>query len=55
VIFNAASSSAAKRGQRIQRYYRDTAMYLGHFSAQYLRTSVDLACVHFGLPDELPA
>lgn len=53
--FSEASSSAAKRGQRMQRYYRDTAMYLSHFSAQYARSWVDLACVHFGLPDELPA
>ena len=53
VIFAAASSSAAKRGQRLQRYYRDVAMYQGHISAQYLTTAAELARVRFGLPDGL--
>ena len=53
VIFAAASSSAAKRGRRLQRYYRDISMYRGHISAQYLTTSAELARVHFGLPDGL--
>jgi 3-hydroxy-9,10-secoandrosta-1,3,5(10)-triene-9,17-dione monooxygenase len=52
-IFAAASSSAAKRGQRLQRYYRDVSMYRGHISAQYLTTAGELARVHFGLPDSL--
>jgi 3-hydroxy-9,10-secoandrosta-1,3,5(10)-triene-9,17-dione monooxygenase len=53
VVFAAASSSAAKRGQRIQRYYRDAAMYRSHIAAQYLSTAGELARVHFGLPDTL--
>jgi 3-hydroxy-9,10-secoandrosta-1,3,5(10)-triene-9,17-dione monooxygenase len=53
VVFAAAGSSSAKRGQRLQRYYRDTAMYHGHISAQYLSTAGELAKVHFGLPDSL--
>ncbi len=52
-IFTASSSSAAKRGTRLQRYYRDTAMYRGHIAAQYLTTAGELARVHFGLPDSL--
>jgi 3-hydroxy-9,10-secoandrosta-1,3,5(10)-triene-9,17-dione monooxygenase len=52
-LFAAASSSAAKRGQRMQRYYRDVSMYHGHISAQYLSTAGELARVHFGLPDAL--
>jgi 3-hydroxy-9,10-secoandrosta-1,3,5(10)-triene-9,17-dione monooxygenase len=52
-IFAASSSSAAKRGTRLQRYYRDVAMYHGHIAAQYLTTAGDLARVHFGLPDSL--
>jgi 3-hydroxy-9,10-secoandrosta-1,3,5(10)-triene-9,17-dione monooxygenase len=52
-IFAAAGSSAAKRGQRLQRYYRDVAMYRGHIAAQYLTTAGELARVHFGLPDSL--
>jgi len=53
VIFAAAGSSAAKRGQRLQRYYRDVAMYRGHIASQYLNTAGELARVHFGLPDTL--
>jgi 3-hydroxy-9,10-secoandrosta-1,3,5(10)-triene-9,17-dione monooxygenase len=53
VIFNASSSSAAKRGQRIQRYYRDVAMYRSHIAAQYMGTVREMAKVHFGLPDNL--
>ncbi len=52
-IFAASSSSAAKRGTRLQRYYRDVAMYHGHIASQYLTTAGDLARVHFGLPDTL--
>jgi 3-hydroxy-9,10-secoandrosta-1,3,5(10)-triene-9,17-dione monooxygenase len=52
-IFAASSSSAAKRGTRLQRYYRDVAMYHGHIASQYLTTAGELARVHFGLPDSL--
>ena len=38
---------------RLQRYYRDVAMYHGHIASQYLTTAGDLARVHFGLPDSL--
>ena len=53
IIFAAAGSSAAKRGTRLQRYYRDVAMYRGHIAAQDLTTAGELARVHFGLPDSL--
>jgi 3-hydroxy-9,10-secoandrosta-1,3,5(10)-triene-9,17-dione monooxygenase len=53
VICAAASSSAAKQGQRIQRYYRDVAMYHGHIAAQYLNIGTEVARIHFGLPDTL--
>ena len=52
-IFAAAGSSAAKRGQRLQRYWRDASMYHGHIAAQYQSTAGDFARVHFGLPDSL--
>jgi 3-hydroxy-9,10-secoandrosta-1,3,5(10)-triene-9,17-dione monooxygenase len=52
-VFAAASSSSAKRGQRIQRYYRDTAMYRGHIASQYLNVAGEVARIHFGLPDGL--
>ncbi len=53
VIFAASSSSAAKRGARLQRYYRDVAMYHGHIASQHLTTAGELARVHFALPDSL--
>ncbi len=53
VVWAAASSSAARHGQRIQRYYRDVSMYHGHIAARYLNTATELARIHFGLPDTL--
>ena len=53
IIFAAAGSSAARRGTRLQRCYRDAAMYRGHIAAQHLVTAGELARVHFGLPDSL--
>ena len=46
--FTVAGSSAAKRGQRMLRYYRDVSMYRGHISAQYLSTATEYAQLHFG-------
>jgi 3-hydroxy-9,10-secoandrosta-1,3,5(10)-triene-9,17-dione monooxygenase len=53
VIFAAAGSSAARRGQRLQRYWRDVSMYHGHFAAQQLSTAGGVARMHFGLADSL--
>jgi len=48
-IFAESSSAATKRGQRIERYYRDVAMYRSHISAQSLNFAAPLARAHFGL------
>jgi 3-hydroxy-9,10-secoandrosta-1,3,5(10)-triene-9,17-dione monooxygenase len=50
LLFRAASSAAAKKGQRIERYWRDCAMYRGHSSAQSATFATGVARVHFGLP-----
>jgi 3-hydroxy-9,10-secoandrosta-1,3,5(10)-triene-9,17-dione monooxygenase len=50
LLFRAASSSAAKKGQRIERYYRDCAMYRSHTSSQLANLASGLARLHFGLP-----
>ena len=50
LIFRAASSAAAKKGQRIERYWRDCAMYRSHSSAQSATFATGAARVHFGLP-----
>ena len=52
-LFGAASSSAAKRGSRMQRYYRDVGTYHGHISARHDVIAADVARIHFGLPDGL--
>jgi 3-hydroxy-9,10-secoandrosta-1,3,5(10)-triene-9,17-dione monooxygenase len=49
-VFNNASSAAAKKGQRIQRYYRDCAMYRSHISSQYLNFAGPIGRAHLGLP-----
>jgi 3-hydroxy-9,10-secoandrosta-1,3,5(10)-triene-9,17-dione monooxygenase len=52
-LFASSSSSAAKRGTRMQRYYRDASAYIGHISARHDIIAADVARVHFGLPDGL--
>ncbi len=52
-LFGAASSSAAKRGTRMQRYYRDVSVYHGHISARHDVVAAEVARIHFGLPDNL--
>jgi 3-hydroxy-9,10-secoandrosta-1,3,5(10)-triene-9,17-dione monooxygenase len=53
VLFQTVGSSAAKRGQRMQRYFRDVAMYRGHIASQYLNWASGFARVHFGLADRV--
>jgi 3-hydroxy-9,10-secoandrosta-1,3,5(10)-triene-9,17-dione monooxygenase len=53
LLFRSSGSSAARRGQRMQRYFRDAAMYRGHIAAQYLNIATEFARAHFGLPDHL--
>ncbi len=49
LLFRTGGSSAAKNGQRLQRYYRDVSMYRGHFAAQYEGSSQRLGMEHFGI------
>jgi 3-hydroxy-9,10-secoandrosta-1,3,5(10)-triene-9,17-dione monooxygenase len=49
MLFRTCSSSGARDGQRIQRYYRDVSMYRGHISSQYETVAQRLALVHLGL------
>jgi 3-hydroxy-9,10-secoandrosta-1,3,5(10)-triene-9,17-dione monooxygenase len=53
LLFRNGGSSAAKRGQRMNRYFRDVAMYRGHVAAQYLNTAAEFAKAYFGIPDSL--
>jgi 3-hydroxy-9,10-secoandrosta-1,3,5(10)-triene-9,17-dione monooxygenase len=48
LVFNNASSAAAKKGQRIQRYQRDCAMYRSHISSQFLNFAAPIGRVHLG-------
>ena len=50
LLFHNASSAAARRGHRLERYFRDVAMYRSHMSAQYLNIAAGIGRVHFGLP-----
>ncbi|MBT3884562.1 MAG: hydroxylase, partial [Rhodospirillaceae bacterium] len=53
LIFRAASSSASKKGQRIERYFRDVAMYRSHISSQQPNFAGGLARLHFGQPMQM--
>lgn len=49
LLFRSAGSSASKRGQRMQRYFRDVMTYRGHGTAQYLNWAPRYAMTYFGL------
>jgi 3-hydroxy-9,10-secoandrosta-1,3,5(10)-triene-9,17-dione monooxygenase len=49
MLFRTSSSSGAKDGERMQRYYRDASIYRGHLSAQYDIAAQRLGLVHLGL------
>jgi len=49
MLARTSSSSAAKDGERMQRYYRDASVYRSHLSAQYEMLAQRLALVHLGL------
>ena len=49
-LFQVASSASAKKGAKMERYFRDVAMYRSHMSAQYLNIASGIGRVHFGLP-----
>jgi 3-hydroxy-9,10-secoandrosta-1,3,5(10)-triene-9,17-dione monooxygenase len=50
LLFHNASSATAKKGNRLERYFRDVAMYRGHMSAQYMNIASGIARVHSSQP-----
>jgi 3-hydroxy-9,10-secoandrosta-1,3,5(10)-triene-9,17-dione monooxygenase len=50
LLFHTAGSAVAKKGNRLQRYFNDVAMYRGHSSSQFHAFQSGLARLHFGLP-----
>ncbi len=50
LLFHTGGSSVARKGNRLQRYFNDVAMYRGHSSSQPLSFASGLARLHFGLP-----
>jgi 3-hydroxy-9,10-secoandrosta-1,3,5(10)-triene-9,17-dione monooxygenase len=54
LLFRSSSSSSARRGQRMLRYFRDVAMYRGHVAAQWEGLGIQFARLHFGLDAQLP-
>jgi 3-hydroxy-9,10-secoandrosta-1,3,5(10)-triene-9,17-dione monooxygenase len=50
LLFHTAGSAVARKGNRMQRYFNDVAMYRGHSSSQQLNFASGLARLHFGQP-----
>ncbi len=48
-MFHTGGSSAARRGERLQRYFRDVAMYRGHLSSQRLDLAGDFGRLYLGV------
>jgi 3-hydroxy-9,10-secoandrosta-1,3,5(10)-triene-9,17-dione monooxygenase len=53
-IFRTSGSSAAKRGQRIERYFRDLNMVRTHIMFQFERTRENVGHLRLGLQPEMP-
>jgi len=49
ILFRSIGASAARRGDRLQRYFRDTQMYRIHFQSQALSAMLR-AQTQLGLP-----
>lgn len=50
ILFTTAGTTSAKRDSRMQKYYRDVAMYKTHIAAQWDVTYSSLSRFHFGQP-----
>ena len=50
LLFQSAGSAAAKKGERMLRYFNDVQMYRGHSSSQVQNFASGLARLRFGLP-----
>ncbi|GAB3615580.1 acyl-CoA dehydrogenase family protein [Okibacterium endophyticum] len=50
IAFATAGTASAKKGSRMQKYYRDAAMYRTHIAAQFDVLSATSAAHHFGEP-----
>jgi 3-hydroxy-9,10-secoandrosta-1,3,5(10)-triene-9,17-dione monooxygenase len=50
LLFHTAGSAVSRKGNRMQRYFNDVAMYRGHSSSQQLNFASGLARLHFGMP-----
>ena len=53
-IFRTSGSSASKKGQRIERYFRDLNMIRTHITLQYERTWENVGRMRLGLQPEMP-
>ncbi len=49
LLARTSSSSAAKDGERMQRYYRDASIYRSHLSSQFDMLAQRLGMIHLGL------
>jgi 3-hydroxy-9,10-secoandrosta-1,3,5(10)-triene-9,17-dione monooxygenase len=50
LLFQNSLSAPTRKGSRLQRYYRDVAMYTSHTSAQQQNHASYVARAHFGRP-----
>jgi len=54
LVFRTAGTSAARPGERLQRYFRDMSTIRTHITMQYDRTAENYARLHFGLAPASP-
>ena len=54
LLFRTAGTTAARPGERLQRYFRDMSTIRTHITMQYDRTAENYARLYFGLPPASP-
>jgi 3-hydroxy-9,10-secoandrosta-1,3,5(10)-triene-9,17-dione monooxygenase len=54
LIFRSSGSSAANKGQRIERYFRDLNMVRTHITLQFERTWENVGRLRLGMAPEMP-
>ena len=50
MLFHTGGTTVTRKGQRLQRYFRDVSMYRTHFIAQYPNLAQMFATVYFDQP-----
>jgi 3-hydroxy-9,10-secoandrosta-1,3,5(10)-triene-9,17-dione monooxygenase len=52
ILFHRATASSARKGERLERYFRDVTMYRSHVSAQQIDFAIRNAAFYLGASED---